>query len=187
MRVGRQIRAPKVRVIDNEGKQVGILALNDALVMADAAGLELVEIAPTAKPPVCKIVDYGKYRYQVTKKEKESKKAQVQVKVKEIKVKPNTDDHDLETKIKHGREFILKGNKVRVTCMFRGREMQHPEIGKRVVQKICDALADVGIIESPPKQMGKNLSVVIMPGAKKKTKEQQHDKNENSQSSEKTL
>ncbi len=174
---------PKVRVIDSEGKQVGILAIQEAQALAEAAGLDLVEIAPTAKPPVCKIIDFGKYRYQVTKKEKESKKAQVQVKVKEIKVKPNTDDHDLEVKVKHAREFIQKGNKVRLTCMFRGREMQHPEFGQRVVQRIIDALADIATPEAPPKQLGKSLSAVLAPG-KKKSKET---KNEDAQSSESAL
>lgn len=151
--------------------------------MADAAGLDLVEIAPTAKPPVCKIIDFGKYRYQVTKKEKESKKAQVVVKVKEIKVKPNTDDHDLEVKIKHARDFIQKGNKVRLTCVFRGREMQHPEFGQRVIQRLIDALSDIGIPEAPAKQMGRSLSAVIAPG-KKKSKET---KNEDAQGSEGAL
>lgn len=183
MRVNRQIRVPKVRVIDSEGKQVGIITIQEAQALADAAGLDLVEIAPTAKPPVCKIIDYGKYRYQVTKKEKESKKAQVQVKVKEIKVKPNTDDHDLETKVKHARDFIQKGNKVRLTCMFRGREMQHPEFGQRVIHKIIEALADIATPEAPAKQMGRSLSAVIAPG-KKKTKETKH---EDAQSSESPL
>lgn len=183
MRINRQIRAPKVRVIDSVGKQVGILSIQEAQTMADAVGLDLVEIAPTAKPPVCKIIDYGKYRYQVTKKEKESKKAQVQVKVKEVKVKPNTDDYDLKVKVKHARDFIQKGNKVRLTCMFRGREMQHPEFGMRVVQKIIDELADIGTPEAPLKQMGRSLSVVVAPG-KKKNKET---KNENAQSSKSAL
>ncbi|MCI0382443.1 MAG: translation initiation factor IF-3 [Chlamydiae bacterium] len=169
MRINRQIRAPRVRVIDKDGRQVGILSIMDALMRAEEAGLDLIEIAPSAHPPVCKIIDYGKFRYQIAKKEKESKKAQHQVKVKEIKVKPNTDEHDIRFKTKHAREFIAKGNKVRITCVFRGREMQHPEFGERVVQRICDDLADVAMVESPPKLLGKNLSVVMMPGAKKKS------------------
>lgn len=168
-------------MIDEEGKQVGILELQAAQTMAEAAGLDLVEIVPTAKPPVCKIIDYGKYRYQVTKKEKESKKAQVKVKVKEIKVKPNTDDHDLEVKIKHAREFVEKGNKVRITCTFRGREMQHTEFGFRIVQKIIDALSDVSTPEAPAKQMGRSLSAVLAPG-KKKIKESKHEDPQSGQS-----
>ncbi len=169
LRINREIRAPKVRVIDKDGGQVGVLTLAEALAKAEAAGLDLVEIAPSADPPVCKIIDFGKYRYQLTKKEKEQKKTQHQVKVKEIKIKPNTDEHDLETKIKHAREFIAKGNKVRLTCVFRGREMLHPEFGQRLVQRICDHLSDVASPEAPPKMFGRNLSIVLAPGAKKKT------------------
>ncbi len=128
LRINREIRAPKVRVIDKDGGQVGVLTLAEALAKAEAAGLDLVEIAPSAEPPVCKIIDFGKYRYQLTKKEKEQKKSQHQVKVKEIKIKPNTDEHDLVTKMKHAREFIAKGNKVRLTCVFRGREMAPPRV-----------------------------------------------------------
>lgn len=144
------------------------MSVYEALAKAEEAGLDLVEIAPTAQPPVCKIIDYGKYRFQITKKEKESKKSQHQVKVKEIKVKPNTDEHDVQTKVRHAKEFLSKGNKVRLTCVFRGREMQHPEIGKRVVQKMCDDLAELGLAESEAKFFGKSLSVVIAPGTVKK-------------------
>lgn len=111
MRINREIRAPSVRLIGSDGSQIGVLLLSEALMKAEQEGLDLVEIAPTAQPPVCKIVDYGKYRYQLTKKEKEQKKGQHQVKVKEIKTKPNTDEHDVTVKLKHAREFILKGTK----------------------------------------------------------------------------
>ncbi len=168
MRINREIRAPKVRVIDKDGGQLGVLPLLEALMRAEEAGLDLVEISASADPPVCKIIDFGKYRYQQTKKERESKKSQHQVKVKEIKIKPNTDDHDLQTKLKHAREFIIKGNKVRITCMFRGREMMHTEFGERAVQKFLDDLSDIAAPESPAKMMGRNLSVVLAPGAKKK-------------------
>lgn len=168
MRINREIRASKVRVIDQEGKQVGVLTLPEALAKAEFAGLDLVEISPTAEPPVCKIIDYGKYRYQITKKEKEGRKTQHQVKVKEIKLKPNTDDNDIMIKAKHSREFLIKGNKVRITCVFRGREMQHPEFGMKVVQKICDDLSDVATPESEAKMMGRSLTVVLAPGVKKK-------------------
>lgn len=168
MRINREIRAVKVRVIDKDGGQVGIIPTSEALMRAEQVGLDLVEIAPTADPPVCKIIDYGKFRYQLTKKEKEGKKSQHQVKVKEIKVKPNTDDHDLATKTKHAREFIEKGNKVRITCVFRGREMQHTEFGMRVVRSMCEELSDIASAESPPKMMGRSLSVVLGPGGKKK-------------------
>ena len=168
MRINREIRAPRVRVIDKDGGQLGILPLIEAMSRAEQAGLDLVEIAPNSDPPVCKIVDYGKFRYQITKKEKESKKGQHQAKVKEVKLKPNTDEHDINTKLKHAKEFLIKGDKVRITCVFRGREMMHPEFGIRIVRKMCEDLAEVGTAESPPKMLGKALSVVIAPGAKKK-------------------
>lgn len=168
MRINREIRAPKVRVIDRDGNQLGVLSVSEALYKAELQGLDLVEISPNAEPPVCKIIDYGKYRYQQTKKEKESKKTQHQVKVKEIKIKPNTDEHDLLTKLKHAREFLTKGNKVRITCVFRGREMQHPEIGMQSVQRMIEDLAELSTPETEPKLLGKNLSVVLAPGAKKK-------------------
>ena len=168
LKINREIRAQKLRVIGEDGSQLGILTLAEALAKAELAGLDLVEIAANAEPPVCKIIDYGKYRYQLTKKEREQKKSQHQVKVKEIKVKPNTDDHDLMVKLKHARDFVLKGNKVRLTCMFRGREMLHPEFGQRAVQKLIEGLADVATPESPSKMLGRSLSVILAPGTKKK-------------------
>jgi translation initiation factor IF-3 len=168
LRVNREIRAPKVRLIGKDGKQIGIVSSLEALQEAEREGLDLVEISPHATPPVCKIVDYGKYRYQMTKKERESKKAQHQAKLKEIKVKPNIDDHDLLVKIKHAREFIEKGNKVRFTCMFRGREMAHPELGERITDRFIKELEDVAQIEAPVKLVGRFLSVVLAPLGKKK-------------------
>ena len=167
MKVNRQIRAPKMRVIDKDGKQLGILTQQQAIAIAEANNLDLVEISPNAQPPVCKIIDYGKFRYEQAKKDKENKKTQHQVKVKEIKLKPNTDEHDLQFKLKHAREFIEKGNKVRITCMFRGREMAHPEVGRKAIRKLVDGLADIATPEAMPKQMGRNLSVIVAPGAKK--------------------
>lgn len=188
LRVNKQIRAPKVRVIGPDGSQVGILPIRDALIKAQEASLDLVEIAPNAQPPVCKIVDYGKYRYDQTKREKESKKSQHQVKVKETKLKPNIDEHDFQTKLKQARQFIEKGNKVKVTCMFRGREMAHPELGQKMVEKFCKGLEDIALVESPPKLLGRNLIGVLAPaplkgvGAKSKpsTKKEKSDaKDEN--------
>lgn len=158
-----------MRVIDKDGEQLGVLTLAEALMRAEQSGLDLVEIASAVEPPVCKIVDYGKFRYQQTKKEKESKKSQHQVKIKEIKLKPNTDEHDILTKLRHARDFITKGNKVRVTCTFRGREMLHREFGEKVVNRVCDDLSDIASPESPAKLMGRNLSLVLAPGGKKKS------------------
>lgn len=172
MRVNREIRAPKVRVISKTGEQIGVISLYEALAMAEQEGLDLVEISPAAVPPVCKIINYGKFRYDQTKREKESKKTQHQVKIKEIKLKPNIDDHDLQTKVRHARDFIEKGNKVKVSCVFRGREMAHPEIGQKLVDKFCDDLADISSVEAPAKLFGKMLTLVLAPGVKKTKKEE---------------
>jgi len=168
LKVNREIRAPRVRVISSSGEQVGVLTLYEAIAKAEQEGLDLVEIVPNSNPPVCKIINYGKFRYDQTKREKESKKSQHQVKVKEIKLKPNIDVHDLETKMRHAKEFISKGNKVKVTCTFRGREMAHTEIGDKLVKKFCEDLEEVALPESPPKMFGKMLTVVLAPGGKKK-------------------
>lgn len=166
MKINRQIRAPKVRVISKEGNQIGIINIGEALQLAENEGLDLVEIAPNASPPVCKIIDYSKFRYQQIKKEKESKKAQHHVKIKEIKFKPNIDTHDFLTKEKHAREFIEKGFKVRITCVFKGREMLRTELGEKVVRKLIEDLKDVAIVESSLKFMGKSLQTVIAPMSK---------------------
>lgn len=168
LKVNREIRAPRVRVIGSTGEQVGIISIHEALAMADEQGLDLVEISSDSNPPVCKIMNFGKFRYDQSKREKESKKAQHQIKVKEIKLKPNIDAHDLETKTRHARDFLASGNKVKITCTYRGREMMHPEIGEKIVRQICQELEDVSTIESFPKMMGRMLLVVLAPGAKKK-------------------
>ncbi len=169
MKINKQIRAPKVRVIGSDGNQLGILGITEAIQMAENEGLDLVEIAPTAVPPVCKIIDYGKFRYQQTKKEKESKKAQHQSKLKEIKVKPNIDEHDFQVKLKKARSFIEDGDKVRITCVFRGREILRAEYGQSIVARFCEGMQDVASAESPAKMFGKSLSLVLAPMGKKKS------------------
>ena len=173
MRVNKDIRVPRVRVISHTGEQLGVLPLYEALDIAAKAGLDLVEISPGATPPVCKVINYGKYRYDQTKREKENKKAQHQIKVKEVKLKPNIDEHDFQTKLRHAREFVSKGNKVKITCTFRGREMMHAQIGEKLLKRMCDDLDEtVGAqSETPPKQFGRMLSVVLAPGPKKQKKE----------------
>lgn len=166
MRINDQIRAREVRLIGKDGNQVGIVDLARAKSIAEGDGLDLVEISPNAQPPVCKVIDYGKYRYQLTKKEKESKKNQHVTKVKEIKVKPNIDTHDLGYKVKNARGFLEKGNKVKVSCFFRGREMIHTEIGKKVVAEFAEQLKDVAQVEVPMKMMGRNLHMVLAPCGK---------------------
>ncbi len=167
MRINREIRADRLRVITEDGEQLGILTLRDALAKAEESGLDLIEIAPTAKPPVAKIMDYGKFRYLQQKKEKDSKKSQVQIKVKEIKFKPNIDMHDFHTKAKHAREFLLKGNKVRITCVFRGREMLHLDLGTKVIDRFCLELSDVAAVEAPPKLLGRAMSTTLAPSGKR--------------------
>lgn len=168
-------------MIGSTGEQVGVVALYEALQMAESEGLDLVEIVPGSVPPVCKIMNFGKFRYDQSKREKENRKASHQVKVKEIKIKPNIDAHDLETKTRHARDFLSDGLKVKITCTFRGREMMHTEIGERLVQSVCQSLEDVAVVESPPKMMGRMLLVVLAPGGKKKKEGGRHaDAGENS-------
>lgn len=167
MRINREIRADRVRVISETGEQIGVMLLREALMRAEEAGLDLVEISPNAKPPVVKIIDYGKFRYHQQKKEKDSKKSQVQIRVKEIKLKPNIDTHDFETKLKHAREFIIKGNKVRLSIMFRGREMLHIDLGEKVVRQFCNELLDIAVVEATPKMMGRTMTTVLAPSGKK--------------------
>lgn len=180
MKVNREIRAPKVRVIGPTGEQVGVLALHEALAMAEQEGLDLVEISAGSNPPVCKIINYGKFRYDQTKRERESKKAQHQVKIKEIKLKPNISTNDLEVKVTHIREFIAKGNKVKISCMFRGREMAHTEIGEKLMRKLCDDLENIATPEGPIKLFGRSLLIVLAPGARKKREEKSSEQPENS-------
>ena len=167
MRINKEIRADRLRVISEKGEQIGVLTLREAIAMAEEAGLDLVEIAPNAKPPVAKIIDYGKFRYHQQKKEKDSKKSQVQIKVKEIKLKPNIDTHDFVTKLKHAREFLLKGNKVRLTIVFRGREMLHRSLGEKVVDEFCRELSDIALVEAAPKLMGRMMTTILIPSGKK--------------------
>lgn len=166
MRVNKEIRSEKVRVISEDGEQIGVLSIRQALDKAIEMGKDLVEISPNAVPPVCKIIDYGKFKYQQTKKEKELKKTQHQMKVKEIKVRPNIDANDLKTKENQLRDFISRGDKVRITCMFRGRELLHVSLGQKLVEKILEDVSDVAAPEDTAKLLGKNLSVVVMPAAK---------------------
>lgn len=172
LKINKQIRAPKVRIIGSKGEQLGIVSIREALDLAREAGLDLVEVSANSEPPVCKIMDYGKYRYDVTKKEKDSKKAQHQVRIKEVKLKPNIDDNDFQTKMKQALSFLGKGNKVKITCMFRGRELAYPEHGFRVVQKMTQGLESIGFVESEAKLNGRSLICVVAPGTMKTKKKQ---------------
>ncbi len=162
-RVNNQIRISPVRLISAEGEQVGIVSIDQARAAAAERGLDLVEVAPTAQPPVVRIMDYGKYKYEQARKARESKKKQHQVRVKEIKLRPKTDDHDLGFKAGHARRFLAEGNKVKVTMRFRGREMTHTELGLAVLERFAEALAEHGQIEEEARLEGRNMSMVLAP------------------------
>ena len=163
VRVNGKIRAREVRVIGSDGKQVGVISLGEALNMARAAGVDLVEISPNAVPPVCRIVDYGKYRYEQAKRDKESKKHQHAGTVKEVQLSPRIDPHDLSVKIAHAIDFLCEDMKVKVTLKFRGREMQHTEFGFQVIQKFLAEVAPYGHPDFQPKLIGKGINVMLSP------------------------
>lgn len=150
-------------MIDAEGKQLGILTLTDALAEAAKAGLDLVEVSPNSDPPVCRIMDYGKFRYQQSKKMHIAKKSQSIIQVKEIRLRPKTEDHDIQVKIKHVKKFLEQQDKVKITMMFRGREIAYTEIGRKIMESIRDALADIGSIEQHPRLEGRNMNMIIAP------------------------
>lgn len=157
------IDAREVLVIGPEGEQLGVLSKQDALAAAAEAGLDLVEVAPNATPPVCRIMDFGKFKYQQSKKAQQAKKKQKVIQVKELKVRPKTDDHDLETKAKHARRFLEEGNKIKVTVRFRGREIVHPDRGEMVLKKLMELLVGYATVESPPKMEGRTMVMVVTP------------------------
>ena len=159
--INEQIRDKEVRLIGENGEQLGIMSAKDAQKMAEDAGLDLVKIAPTAKPPVCKIVDYGKYKYEQLRKEKEAKKKQKIVEVKEIRLSPNIDTNDLNTKVNAARKFITKGDRVKVTLRFRGREMAHMNSSKHTLDDFAEALADIAVVEKAPKVEGRSMTMFL--------------------------
>ncbi|MCK9172064.1 MAG: translation initiation factor IF-3 [Desulfuromonas sp.] len=161
--INRAIRAREVRVIDDEGEQLGILTLQDALAAAVERGLDLVEVSPTAKPPVCRIMDYGKFKYQQQKRAAEAKKKAARVELKEVKLRPKTEVHDFEVKVKNVRRFLEEGNKVKVTIMFRGREVTHPEFGRDLLKRVSEKVADIGLIEFFPSMQGRFMHMVLSP------------------------
>ena len=159
--INEQIRDKEVRVIGVNGEQLGIMSSKDALKLAMEAELDLVKVAPTAKPPVCKIIDYGKYRYEMARKEKEAKKKQKTIEIKEVRLSPNIDVNDLNTKINSARKFLEKGNKVKVTLRFRGREMAHMQANRHILEDFAKALEDIAVIDKPIKQEGRSLTMFL--------------------------
>lgn len=159
--INEQIKDKEVRLIGENGDQLGIMPAREALKLAQEAELDLVKIAPTAKPPVCKIIDYGKYKYELVRKEKEAKKKQKTVELKEIRLSPNIETNDLNTKINAARKFIAKGNKVKITLRFRGREMAHMQSSKHILDELAETLSDVAVVEKAPKLEGRSISMVL--------------------------
>jgi translation initiation factor IF-3 len=161
--VNEQIRIPQLRVVDEEGEQLGVLDRNEALDIARERGLDLVEVAPNARPPVCRIMDYGKFKYEESKKAKRAKQKQHQQRVKTVKFRPKTEEHDYSFKKKHIIEFLDEGAKVKVVVMFRGREMAHVELGERIIQRLLEDLQDVAMLDDDPKLEGRNLTLMVSP------------------------
>ena len=159
--INEQIRDKEVRLIGADGEQLGIMSAREAYKLAQEAELDLVKIAPGAKPPVCKIIDYGKYRYELARKEKEARKKQKTVELKEVRLSPNIDTKDLNTKKNAARKFISKGNKVKVTLRFRGREMAHVQASKHILDDFAEALADIAVVEKAPKLEGRSMGMVL--------------------------
>ena len=161
LQINEEIRDKEVRVISNSGEQLGIMSAADALKLAEQSNFDLVKIAPQAKPPVCKIMDYGKYRFEQAKREKEAKKNQKIVEIKEIRLSLNIDTHDFETKVGHAAKFLKAGNKVKVSIRFRGREMAHPEHGLVTMQKFAEACEEFGVVEKPAKLEGRSMLMFL--------------------------
>lgn len=159
--INEQIKDPEVRVIGLEGQQLGVMSSAEALKLADEAGVDLVKIAPNAQPPVCRIVDYGKYKYEQTRKEKEAKKKQHVTEIKEIRLSPNIDTNDLNTKINAARKFLSKGDRVKVTLRFRGREMAHMQASKHILDDFAESLSDCATVDKAPKVEGRNMTMFL--------------------------
>ena len=167
LRINERIRVPEVRLVGPNGEQVGIVRIDDALRLAQESDLDLVEVAPTARPPVAKLMDYGKFKYETAQKAREARRNQTHTVIKEMKLRPKIDKHDYETKKGHVVRFLRQGDKVKITIMFRGREQHRPELGFRLLQRLAGDVEDLGFVESTPRQDGRNMTMVIGPHRKK--------------------
>ena len=163
VRINRDIRAREVRLIDPEGQQAGIVTLEEALRSAEESGLDLVEVAPNSTPPVCRIMDYGKYRYQQAKKTKDAKKKQTVIQVKEVKLRPKTEEHDIQYKTANIKRFLTEGNRVKVTIQFRGREIAHPDMAQRVIDRVMEGIEGIGAVDQRPKMEGRRMIFILRP------------------------
>lgn len=167
-RVNREIRSPRIRVVDEAGEQLGVMSSREALQLAMDRELDLVEIAPQAEPPVCKIIDFGKFKYEQQKRDKTQRKHQHQQQLKEVRLHPRTDTHDVDFKSRHAREFLTEGNKVKFTVVFKGREITHQNIGRELLEGIIEILADVAKVDQPIRMDGRNMSIILAPEKKPK-------------------
>ncbi|MEK6790899.1 MAG: translation initiation factor IF-3 [Deltaproteobacteria bacterium] len=167
IRINRMIRVPQVRVLDADGNQLGIMVTREALTAAENIGLDLVEISPTANPPVCRMMDYGKYKYQLSKKAKDAKKKQTVVLVKEMKLRGKTEEHDFQFKLRNVKRFLAEGNKVRVTITFKGREITHTGLGMGMLKRVAEELKETAVIEAPPKMEGRAMTMLVAPSQPK--------------------
>jgi translation initiation factor IF-3 len=162
-RINEDIRVREVRLVSDDGEQLGIVPVREALGIALEKGLDLVEVAPSAQPPVCRLMDYGKFKFEQNKREKEARKKQKIISVKEVKMRPNIEEHDFQVKAKNARKFLSGGDKVKLTIMFRGREITHPELGEKLSLKFVGELTDISSVEKPPKVEGRNMVTVLIP------------------------
>lgn len=163
LRVNERIRCKEVRLVSEAGEQLGIMPPREAIQIALNRGLDLVEVAPNSKPPVCKIMDVGKYKYEQSKREREARKKQRVINVKEVKLRPNIENHDFQVKTRHAIRFLKSGDKVKVTIMFRGREVSHPELGRELLQKVVEMVSDYAVVEKHPKLEGRNMTMFLSP------------------------
>lgn len=169
-RINEQIRVPEVRLIDEKGQQVGVVSIHQAQLRAQEAGQDLVEVAPDARPPVCKIMDYAKFKYQKAVRERMARKKQVRIEIKEVKFRPGTDTHDFDVKLRSMRKFLEDGDKVKCTLRFRGREMAHQDLGMALLKRVEIAVEDVAKVEQSPKLMGRQITMVVAPSTSAKTR-----------------
>ncbi|HWP95720.1 MAG TPA: translation initiation factor IF-3 [Syntrophomonadaceae bacterium] len=162
-RINEDIRVKEVRLVSEDGEQLGITPIRDAMAIAIEKGLDLVEVAPSAKPPVCRLMDFGKFKFEQSKREKEARRKQKVISVKEVKLRPNIEDHDFDVKARNARRFLADGDKVKVTIMFRGREITHPDLGAKLSVKMAEHLSDISAVEKAPKVEGKNMVMILTP------------------------
>ena len=165
LRVNEMVRAREVRLVDENGEQLGVFSSREAFRIAQERGLDLVEVAPNAKPPVCKLMDYGRYKYEQAKREREARKKQKVITIKEVKMRPNIDDHDFAVRQRQAESFLRDGDKVKATIMFRGREVVHAQLGKEVLDRLLETVKDICVVERPPRLEGRNMIMILAPKA----------------------